>query len=252
MPTIPPLALKDTLISAAGPLTNLQAIRDQAMNDVYQIYRTSATTTQKAFIDNTVNTQLEVRHLNQSLLSTLSSITDNTGPSQITAAITMIQMNIAPVIAIHLPFGGDNHSDAGLADEGSQTITSLGWINTMMSQLQSAGLQDKVSFMTLNVFGRTLMTNGGQTAMTGRAHNPNHQVSVTIGAPFTGGVIGSCVPVANDYGASDFSAETGVGAAGADVAAVDSLGAYAQTMLQAVGGDPTVVSRGKVVTAALS
>ncbi len=258
MPIIPPLALKDTLTAPAGVLTNLQAVRDVTMKNVYALYKTSATPAQKAFIDATANTQTEVRNLNQSLLGALSSIPDNSVASQILATVALLQMNVAPVIALHIPFGGDNHSDAALAGETTQTVAGVASIASLMTQLQAAkdaqgnSLIDRVSFMTLNVFGRTLMVNGGASTANGRNHNPNHQVSVTIGAPFKGGVIGGVAPVGSDYGATAFTASSGVSSASGDVAAVDSLGAYAQTVLSAVGGDPTVISQGKVVSAALA
>jgi hypothetical protein len=251
MPIIPPVALKDTLTAPGGALTNLQAVRDSTMNVIYGVYKTAATPAEKAFIDATVNTQAQVRSLNQSLLSTLSSITDNSVASQILAAVTLIRMNVSPVISMHIPFGEDNHSDMNLAKESSQTVSGVGSIASLMAQLQSAGLQDKVTFMTLNVFGRTLMTNGGSSAANGRAHNGNHQVSVTIGAPFKAGVIGGVAPVAGDYGATAIDSATGASTGSGDISAVDSLGAFSKTLLQSVGADPSVVSQGKVISAAL-
>ena len=251
MPIIPPVALKDTLTAAAGPLANLQAVRDSTMSAIYSLYKTTATPAEKAFIDATVNTQSQVRSLNQSLLNTLASITDNSVASQILATVSLIQMNVAPVIAMHIPFGGDNHADANLAAESAQTIAGVASIASLMAQLQSVGLRDKVTFMTLNVFGRSLMKNGGGSAANGRSHNANHQVSVAIGAPFKGGVIGGVGPVGGDYGATAINSTTGASGGSGDVSAVDSLGAYAKTLLSAVGGDPTVVSTGKVIAAAL-
>ncbi len=252
MPIIPPVALKDTLTAPAGLLSNLQGVRDQTMNSIYAMYKTSATPAEKAFIDATVNTQAQVRSLNQSLLSTLSSINDNSVASQILATVTLIQMNVSPVISMHIPFGGDNHSDTGLATETAQTLAGVASIAALMAQLQTAGLQDKVTFMSLNVFGRTLMGNGGVSAANGRTHNPNHQVSLAIGAPFKGGVIGGVGPVGNDYGATGIVSATGASSSSGDVAAVDSLGSFAKTLLAGVGGDPSVVSAGKVIPAALA
>ena len=48
-----------------------------------------------------------------------------------------------------------------------------------------------------NVFGRTL----GPGSTGGRQHNGNHQVSIAIGKPFRGGVIGGVGPVGGDFGA---------------------------------------------------
>ena len=49
------------------------------------------------------------------------------------AAITLIQMNVTPVIAIHIPFGGDNHRDVGLATETAQTVSGVATIAALMA-----------------------------------------------------------------------------------------------------------------------
>ncbi|HEY3821155.1 MAG TPA: hypothetical protein VGL81_28515 [Polyangiaceae bacterium] len=255
LPIVPPLALKATLANPAGPLTNLQPLRDQTMNQLYSLYKNGASPAQQQYIDSMVTSQQQARNIKQSLLDVLDSIKDNTADSQMTAAIALIQMNVSPVIAVHIPFGGDNHHDALLATETSQTVSGVATIVSLMAALQSAGLQDQVSFMTLNVFGRTL----GAGNTNGRSHNPNHQVSITIGKPFKGGVIGAVGPVSPDYGALPIDSGSGAGTSGGDVKAVDTLAAYGQTMLAAVGADPTVVNSitspagsGKVITGALA
>ena len=102
-----------------------------------------------------------------------------------------------------------------------------------MSQLASAGLQDKVSFVTLDVFGRTL----GPVNTDGRQHNPNHQVSLTIGKPFKGGVIGGVTTVGNDYGCMNVDPSSGAGtmSTSGTISAVNTLAAFGQTVLAAVG-----------------
>ena len=251
LPIIPALALKATLTNAAGPLTNLQPLRDQTMSRLYEIYKTGATSAQRAYIDNLATSQSQVRSINQSLLDTLSSIKDNTAASQILAAITLIQMNVTPVISIHIPFGGDNHRDVGLATETAQTVSGVALIASLMQQLASAGLTDRVTFVSLNVFGRTI----GPGNTDGRQHNPNHQVSIAIGKAFRGGVIGAVAPVGTDYGALAISSADGTGAAGGDVPALETLGAFGKTLLSSVGADPattaTLITSGKVIPAAL-
>ena len=256
LPIIPALALKATLTSPAGPLTTLQPLRDQTLGQLYDLYKNSATPAQQAYIDSLATSQTQVRNIAQNLLNQLESIKDNSPASQILAAITLIQMKVTPVIAVHIPFGGDNHSDVGLANETTQTVAGVASIASLMAQLASAGLADQVSFMTLNVFGRTL----GQGNTNGRQHNPNHQVSITIGKPFKGGVIGGITPTklgsAMDYGALPIDSSSGKGTAGGDVSALDSLSAYGQTMLAAVGVDATTIATqitaGKVVKGALA
>ena len=114
-PIIPALALKATLTTPAGPLANLQGLRDQTLSALYDLYKNGASPAQRGYIDSLVTSQQQVRSINQSLLGALSSITDNTAPSQILAAVTLIQMKVTPVVSIHIPFGGDNHRDIGLA-----------------------------------------------------------------------------------------------------------------------------------------
>jgi hypothetical protein len=252
LPIIPALALKSTLTSAAGPLTDLQPLRDDTLNQLYDLYKTSATPSQKAYIDSLVISQTEVRNLNQSLLNSLSSITDNSPASQMLAAVTLIQMKVTPVISVHIPFGGDNHRDLGLADETAQTMTGVQTIVTLMQLLDSAGLTDQVTFASLNVFGRTI----GPGNTDGRQHNENHQVSITIGKAFKGGVIGGLAPIDNDYGATAVDSQTGASSQTGDINAIDTLASYGQTLLASVGVDSATissqVSSGKVVAGALA
>ncbi|HLK93356.1 MAG TPA: DUF1501 domain-containing protein [Polyangia bacterium] len=231
LPIVPALALKATLTSAPGALTNLQALRDQTMNQLYDLYRNGASPAQQAFVDSLVTSQQQVRSINQNLLSTLGSITDNSPASQILAAITLIQMKVSPVISVHIPFGGDNHRDVGLAAETAQTVSGVATIASLMQQLAAAGLADQVTLMSLDVFGRTI----GPGNTDGRQHNPNHQVSFTIGKPFKGGIIGGVAPVGTDYGALAIDSKTGAASTSGDVSPVASLAAFGQTMLAAVG-----------------
>jgi hypothetical protein len=256
LPIVPPLALKATLASPTGPLSTLQPLRDQTMNQLYALYKNGATPAQQQYIDSMVSSQQQVRNINQSLLATLDSIDDNLADSQMIAAIALIQMKVSPVIAVHVPFGGDNHRDIALATETAQTVSGVQTLVNLMQALQTAGLQDQVTFMTLNVFGRTL----GPGNTDGRQHNLNHQVSLSIGKPFKGGVIGAIAPIVqNDYGALAIDSSSGAGTKTGDVMAVDTLAAFGQTMLAAVGADAGTIasitspgSTSKVIGAALA
>jgi hypothetical protein len=251
LPIVPALALKATLTNPAGPLTDLQGLRDKTLGQLYDLYKTGATPAQRTYIDSLVTSQTEVRSINQSLLEALTSIKDNSADSQMLAAVTLIQMKVTPVISVHIPFGGDNHRDIGLAAETTQTVAGVATIASLMAQLAKAGLADQVTFATLNVFGRTV----GPTNTDGRQHNENHQVSVTIGKPFAGGVIGGVGPFAKDYGALAIDSKTGKGAAGGDVTPVQSLPSYGRTLLSAVGVDNATldaeIQGGTIIGAAL-
>lgn len=252
LPLIPALALKATLTNPGGPLSDLQGLRDGTLNQLYDLYKNGASPAQRTFIDSLVTSQQQVRHIKQTLLDALTSIKDNTATSQILAAVTLIQMNVSPVIAIHIPFGGDNHRDVALAAEATQTVSGVAAIAALMQQLATAGLSDKVTVVTLNVFGRTL----GPGNTDGRQHNANHQVSLTIGKPFRGGVIGAVGPVAPDYGALPIDSKTGAGSPSGDIKAVDTLASFGQTVLAAIGADPKIItspaSSGAVIASALA
>jgi hypothetical protein len=252
LPIIPPLALKSTLTSPTGPLANLQSLRDQTLTQLDDLFRGGASAAQKSYLDSLIASQSQIRNIRQDLLGSLASIKDNSVTSQITAAIALIQMNVTPVVAIHIPFGGDNHNDAALGNETAQHLTGVAAIGSLMSQLASAGLSDQVTFMSLNVFGRTL----GPSNTDGRQHNPNHQVSITIGKPFKGGVIGGLGPVGGDFGALAINSTSGAGGAGGDIEPGATLASFGKTSLAAVGVDSStidsLVSIGKVVPAALA
>ena len=252
LPIIPPLALKATLTSPTGALANLQSLRDQTLSQLADLYRGGANKAQKAYLDALINSQSEVRNIKQDLLSSLSSIKDNSVDAQITAAIALIQMNVTPVVTIHIPFGGDNHNDTGLAKEAAQTVSGVASIGSLMSKLDTAGLSDQVSFLSLNVFGRTV----GAVNTDGRQHNPNHQVSIAIGKPFKGGILGGVAPMDGDYGSLAFSSTSGAPGTGGDVAPGDSLASFGKTALAAVGVDSATIDAaigsGKVVAAALA
>jgi hypothetical protein len=251
-PIIPPLSLKATLTSPAGPLAQLQPLRDQTLAKLYDVYKNGASPAQRAYIDSLVTSQKQVRNIDQGLLDMLSSIKDNSVTSQITAALALVQMKVTPVIAIHIPFGGDNHHDTDLGNEATQTVSGVAAIASLMSQLQSAGLSDRVTFLSLNVFGRTL----GPANTQGRQHNENHQVSVAIGKPWKGGIVGGVAPVAGDYGALAIDSTSGRGVAGGDISPLDSLASFGKTTLAAVGIDAqtigTSISAGKVISGALA
>ncbi len=251
LPMLPALSLKATLLNPAGPLTKLQAMRDQSLNSIYDVYKNGASAAQRNYIDSFVTSQNQVRNIDQTLLDSLSSIADNGPDAQMTAAVALILMNVTPVVAVHIPFGGDNHNDTGLSREASETDSGIATIASLMSKLATAGYADRVTFMSLNVFGRTMLSNGN-----GRSHNPNHQVSITIGKPFLGGVVGGVGPVGNDYGALPISSQTGKGGPGGDITPVSSLASFGKTMMSAFGVDAASITAdipsGTVISAALA
>jgi Protein of unknown function (DUF1501) len=180
--------------------------------------------------------------------------------AQIDAAIALIRMNITPVVAIHIPFGGDNHKDPNYTAESTQTAAACTSLDYLLAQLQlyktidGRTMSDAVTVVSLNVFGRTLeyqASNGD-----GRQHNQNHHVSFVIGKPFQGGVFGGLTQLTGnqDWGCVNINAKTGAGTTSTAVppmggmggngivAAVDTLAAWGMTVAAGVGVDMATIT----------
>ena len=129
-----------------------------------------------------------------------------------------------------------------------------------MDALASLQLTDKVTFATLNVFGRNLNGIAKVTSRTGRDHYGNHAVTVMIGKNVAPGVIGGVTAASSGaYVASDIDSATGNSvASGGDIPAAQTHVAAARTLGVALGipesqlnSDFTASAGGKVVKAAL-
>jgi hypothetical protein len=254
-PILSPASLASLLAPPTGPLGQLVSLRDNDLNRLNAYVKSQGNKAQAAFIDQYVISQTQARALSESLLTVLAGIQDNSPASQVTAAVTLIRMNAAPVISINIPFGGDNHTDMGLANETAQTITGVATIGQLWSQLVAAGIQDRVSFLSLNVFGRTL---DASTSANGRGHNGNHHLAVMFGKPFSGSVIGGVEPVMGDFGAMSINSANGAGVpnGGGNVPFAQTLQSMALTFGTGVGMTPTFLSQnikgGTVIPAALA
>jgi len=267
LPSISPTQLKQLLTgSRTDPLVKARVLRDQALNQLNQLAKDDGSTVQKQFLDKLATSQTQVRALAEQLGTTLTAITADDVNGQALAAAALISANVTPVVTIHLSFGGDNHTDANLQAEADQHVSGIRGIQTVMNALgtltDSAGvsLTERVTFATLNVFGRNL--NGIQkvTDRTGRDHYGNHSVMVMIGKNVKPGVIGGVVAASNGtYSAGDIDAASGAQVTGGDVSATKSQAAAVRTLGAALGipdsvaaGDYTAGAGGKVVTAALT
>jgi hypothetical protein len=275
LPIIPPTALKDTLVTdPKSPLNmnKLQALRDSSLKTLTDVYlNNGASPAQQSFIKSYLSSQGDLRSINSSLLGSLADLSTAQYP-QVDAAIALIRMNVTPVVAIHIPFGGDNHHDKAYTAESTQTVSGCAQLDYLLGQLKAfttldgRSLADAVTVVSLNVFGRTLRydpKNGD-----GRQHNQYHQVSFVIGKPFKGGVYGGVTQLpttmGGDFGALPMSSSSGAGSAGGDIHPIDTLAAWAMTVATGLGVDPTVIAAqinskynpsgmgsGKVINAAL-
>ena len=172
LPVLTPVALRDILTNAPGPLTNVQKIRDADLGRINAVLKQDATPAARRVIDSMVISQMQARSIAQDLLDSLAAVNNNGPSGQVVAAIALIRMNVSPVVSIHIGFGGDNHNDTDLAGETAQTIAGVATMASLQQQLEDAGLADKVTFAAMNVFGRTL-TNIQRT-VDRRQHGRDH------------------------------------------------------------------------------
>ena len=267
LPSISPTQLKQLLTgSKSDPLVKARVLRDQALNQLNQLAKDDGSAIQKQFLDKLSTSQTQVRALADQLSTTLASITADDVNGQALAAAALISANVTPVVTIHLSFGGDNHTDTNLQAEADQHVSGVKGIQTVMNALGTltdaggVSLTDRVTFATMNVFGRNL--NGIQkvTDRTGRDHYGNHSVMVMIGKNVKSSVIGGVVAASNGtYSAGDIDSATGGQVTGGDISATKSQAAAVRTLGAALGipdtvaaGDYTAGAGGKVVTGALA
>ncbi len=235
--------------SQTGPsvLVNLRTIRDKYLDQLNELAKTDATGVQKKFLDALSQSQQQIRLLSENLAETLGSIGNDDVEGQALAAAALISANVSPVITIRIPFGGDNHSDGNLATEvadhtdANTRFAGVAGIQKVIDSLTAMGLQDKVTFATLNVFGRNLNGISKTESRSGRDHYGNHSVCVMIGKNVNPGVYGGVTTVSGGFGGG-----TALGAGGLDSA----TGALVQS-----GGDvpreETFVSMARTLGGAL-
>jgi len=223
LPKLTPTGLKAVLAAPQTLQLQLQQLRDDTLNKLNLALQANRAQTkaERAYLDNMALSQSDLRTIIAQVATDLSTISGDDATNQITAAALLIKMNVTPVVTIHLPFSGDNHTDNTFTAEATQTVASINNLKTLMTKLTSYGLQDKVTFATLNVFGRTFDT------LNGRGHNASHAVSVIIGKGFKGGVVGGLLPGGH---AADIDSTTGLASEAGDLLAADSLASLAKTM----------------------
>ena len=107
----------------------------------------------------------------------------------------------------------------------------------------------------MNVFGRTL---SAARNTNGRDHQSDHHVTVLIGRPFKGGVVGGLEAANSDYRAMSINSQSGAGVAGGagDIPFSDTLASLGKTLAAGCGVDRGFIDqnirRGKLVAGALA
>jgi Protein of unknown function (DUF1501) len=232
---IDPSGLRSLFDQPDDLLSSLTSLRDREIDTMYGELRANGTRVQRQFLDRYALGREQVRKLGDDLAGLLARLpldptAPDSAPDQVLAAVAMMKLKVAPVVTIHLPFGGDNHNDSDLTVERDQTLASMATLTTLWNELNAQGLTDQVTFATLNVFGRTLKRNAGG----GRNHNQNHHVMMMFGKNVRGGVVGGIEPVAGDFGAAAIDSATGSASASGDIDPLSSLESAAKTLWSAL------------------
>ena len=246
LPTVTPTQLKQLLTgSKTDPLVKLRPLRDQTLDRLNATFKQGGTPEQQQFLDAMAASQGQVRQLAESLATTLNAITDDGVAGQALAAAALIAAKVTPVVTLHIPFGGDNHTDEDLYDEWFDHTDHDGskrgvpGVQAVLDALASLQLTDAATFATMNVFGRDLSGTAKVEARAGRDHFGNHAVMLMIGRHVQAGVSGGCTLIANGvYGASDIDSASGASLASAgDIPRADTHLAAAKTLGVALGID---------------
>jgi hypothetical protein len=251
LPNVPPTTLRDLLTRPNTPLMRLQPLRDRVLDQMHGLLKQRGTPSQRQYLDSLARSREQARAFGSDLVELLSDINNDGPAAQVAAAVALIKMNVAPVITIRIPFGGDNHSDNELrVSEVPQHLSGIAQIGALMESLRTAGLQDRVTFAACNVFGRTLKKLG----LRGRDHWGSHNTAVLIGPRIRAGVVGGLEPKAMDYYATAIDSKTG--AKGGDIEFGQTLPALGKTLGAALGIPSPVldatITGGRVVTAAIA
>ena len=250
LPSISPTQLKQLLQGARGDALTakgaLRDLRDSSLTKLNDLAKRSASAVQKDFLDKLALGQTQVRQLADTLADTLNAISSDNVAGQAQAAAALIAANVTPVVTVHIGFGGDNHTDNNLQAEADQHVSGIQGIQAIMTALANtkdasgSPLTDKVTFATMNVFGRNLNNISKLSSTTspgGRDHFGNHNVMVIIGKNVKPSVIGGVT--ADSKGtlvASGIDSATGAAvASGGDIDATKTQTSAARTLGAALG-----------------
>lgn len=251
LPSLKPTVLRDALNGTGTPLGNLGKVRDQALDKLQEVLKERGTKALRGELEDRTLSRRQAQALGEQLRADLAAIQSDGPEGQVVTAAMMVRLGVAPVVAVRLGFGGDNHFDYGLASETEGTVNGVANIARLMQKLAQYGLADRVTFALINVFGRTLKKRG----LCGREHWPNHSTAVLIGKPFRAGVIGGLAPSEGDFSALPIDSQTGQGSAAGDIPVAESLAALGKTLGRAMGLPAELlnqgIAQGKIVRSAL-
>jgi hypothetical protein len=256
-PQLSPLTLKSIFGAKVAHFDRMVAMRDHFLDQTYQEVKATGTPAQRKFLDRYASSRQEAQTLGDSLGELLTDITGSGPADQAKMAAALIQLKVAPVITLGMPFGGDNHQDLMLEKEVDETITTIEAFKTLWDKLTFARVQNDVVFASFNVFGRTLKraSNGG------RDHNGSHHCMYVFGSTIKAGVVGGLEayqrrsgPEGIDFKASAINAANG-STSNPNIPFEQTLSSVGKTLATAVGIDAARITKridtGRVITGAL-
>lgn len=229
--SVRPTELRDALLGPGSPLPQLTSLREETLQRLTYLRKRTGSAAIGRVLDAQALSAKQAAQLGERLLADLRAIRSDQTDGQVLAAAVAARLGMSPVLAIHIPFGGDNHFDSGLVKEAEETSSGVGHIANLWSKLGSYGMADRVCFAHFSVFGRTLRRYG----MQGRDHWPLHNAAILQGAPFRGGVVGGLIAQEGDYGAVAIDSKTGQGQPAGDIAIADGQKSLLRTLGEGLG-----------------
>lgn len=229
--SVRPTELRDALLGPGSPLPQLTSLREETLQRLTYLRKRTGNAAIGRVLDAQALSAKQAAQLGERLLADLRAIRSDQADGQVLAAAVAARLGMSPVLAIHIPFGGDNHFDSGLVKEAEETNSGVGHIANLWSKLGSYGMADRVCFAHFSVFGRTLRRYG----MQGRDHWPLHNAAILQGAPFRGGVVGGLIAQEGDYGAVAIDSKTGQGQQAGDIAIADGQKSLLRTLGEGLG-----------------
>lgn len=253
-----PQAVKQALLGVDATFneTAVRQARDETLKAIEALYKARGSAGQLRLLDAWAESRTRVRNLPDDLKGDLAGVSGDSQQDQIATAAVLAAARIAPVITIHLDFGGDNHADNELAEEiarhegtpdapgGPQLLGNL--MTNLENKIVGTKTAAEHTFVgVLNVFGRTFVdkTIADPTRNQGRDHNRNHNVLLLQGPSIIGGVVGGLEKRGENYSAMSIDAGNGKGIAngGGDIPLEASLASAGKTLAYAMGLDEEAV-----------
>ena len=187
------------------------------------------------------------------MASILAEMKDDGNDAQLQVAAAIVKMNVSPVVAIRLNFGGDNHNDPQLKYETDNHKSAIRALAKLFATLKVNGLEHKVTFASFDVFGRNFKVGD----LHGRDHWSSHAATLLVGKNVRAGLVGGTVARDGDYSATGIDSATGAGVvSGGDIKFEDTLSAVGKTIGAAIGITSetldTEMSGGRVIQGAIA